>query len=101
METAVDPEPRRPGFGRFLRQQMIATGLAGLALGLLLTALMLYLGEVSGDLSFQLELSRSDALWFLILPPTLLVSLAIAASPLSFALLRLGDRRRRLRSADP
>jgi len=89
------PPPHSSGFLRFLREQIAAAALGGLSVGLLLAALLLYVGNVGGNLSFDIELGRSDVLWFLVLPPSLLIAAGVLVSPLSYALLWLIRRARR------
>ena len=87
------PTPSRgPGFPRFLARQAAAAAVGGISLGILLAALLLYVGYVSGDLSFELEFSRGDAPWFLLVPPALFVVLAVVVSPLSYLLTTFGRR---------
>ena len=63
----------------------------GLAFGLILGALMLWLGRFKMDLSIGIDMARTDAWQLLLGAPLVMVGLGLLTMPVSFGLKQLKD----------
>jgi len=66
----------------------------GAALAVLAALLLAFAGDVSGKISFSVNIGRFDGLWLLPALPLLLAVLLVLAAPLAYALYRLAGRLR-------
>lgn len=71
-------------FSRYLVLLLRLTFTSSLAVGLVLGILMLFIGGAKGSITLDIELSRSDSVWFLVGAPLIFTFLFLVVSPLSF-----------------
>jgi len=84
-------------FLHFLKSHILASAMAGTSIGALAALAILLLGNVGGEINVDLELSRSDTPWILVLTPLLSALLGLLSSPITF-LLKRGLQRDRVPS---
>jgi hypothetical protein len=80
-------------FKSYIKNLVQLAGSASLALGLLLGLLVLITGGVEGSVSFDIDISRRDSVWFVLAIPVVLTLLFLVVSPLSALLYHLAFRR--------
>jgi len=73
---------------------------ASLALGVVISVLLLIRGETTANIDLTLEFAAFDGIWFLIGLPIITTLVLLLLSPLSYGIHRLLTRRRRAESRD-
>ncbi len=71
-------------FGKFVALQLKSAFCSATALGLLLGILIMVIGQVKGSITLEIELSRSDSVWFLLGVPLTVTLLFLLVTPVSF-----------------
>jgi uncharacterized BrkB/YihY/UPF0761 family membrane protein len=76
-------------FSAYTAELVKITLSSALALGLVFGAFVLVAGKIEGAISFDIDLSAADSIWFLLGTPVILLTLFLIVSPLSYFLYRV------------
>jgi len=71
-------------FGKYVALQSKVVFSSSLALGLVLGILVLAFGGAEGSITLDIDISRSDSIWFLLGVPSILTLLFLIVTPRSF-----------------
>jgi len=71
-------------FGKYVALQSKVVFSSSLALGLVLGILVLAFGGAEGSITLDIDISRSDSIWFLLGVPSILTLLFLIVTPISF-----------------
>jgi len=71
-------------FGKYVALQSKVVFSSSLAIGLVLGILVLAFGGAEGAITLDIDISRSDSIWFLLGVPSILTLLFLIVTPISF-----------------
>ena len=74
-------------FGKYVVLQLKVAFSSSLAIGLVLGILVLVIGGVEGTITLDIDISRSDSVWFLLGVPSIVTLLFLIFTPVSFLVL--------------
>jgi len=83
------------GFRTYCAEALRLAAALGGVMAMLLAVALLLQGELSLTLNIDLEFSRWDALWILLLLPLTAIAIATLTAPLAWLFLRAGAAMRR------
>ena len=86
-------------FGKYVVIQLKVAFSSSLAIGLVLGIVVLVIGRAEGTITLDIDISRSDSVWFLLGVPSTVTLLFLIFTPISFFVYASISRARKPRSS--
>lgn len=86
-------------FGKYVVLQLKVAFSSSLAIGLVLGILVLVIGRAEGSITLDIDVSRSDSVWFLLGVPSAITLLFLIFTPVSFFVFTSISRARKPKSS--